>query len=92
MFRVFFLLNFFILGSDVTNVPQFIADVTDEETLKVMANSALAIINCCGPYRFYGEPVVKACLAAGTHHLDISGEPQVFVIFLFFLQIFFMLC
>jgi len=25
--------------------------------------------------RFYGEAVVEACVEAGTHHLDISGEP-----------------
>lgn len=34
------------------------------------------IVNCCGPYRFYGEPVVKACINAGTHHVDVSGEVQ----------------
>lgn len=34
------------------------------------------VVNCCGPYRFYGEIVVKACIEAGTHHVDISGEAQ----------------
>lgn len=34
------------------------------------------IVNCCGPYRFYGEPVVRACIATGTHQVDVSGEPQ----------------
>lgn len=33
-------------------------------------------MNCCGPYRFYGEPVIKACINAGTHHVDVSGEPH----------------
>lgn len=33
-------------------------------------------MNTCGPYRFYGEAVVKACITAGTHHVDVSGEPQ----------------
>lgn len=28
-------------------------------------------------YRFYGEPVVKAAVENGCHHLDISGEPEV---------------
>ncbi|KAG7254444.1 hypothetical protein CRUP_021034 [Coryphaenoides rupestris] len=27
-------------------------------------------------YRFFGEPVVKACVENGAHCLDISGEPQ----------------
>lgn len=26
-------------------------------------------------FRFYGESVVEACVEAGAHHLDISGEP-----------------
>ncbi|XP_036341124.1 saccharopine dehydrogenase-like oxidoreductase [Rhagoletis pomonella] len=41
-----------------------------------MARKCKVLINCCGPYRFYGEVVVKACIEAGAHHLDISGEPQ----------------
>lgn len=28
-------------------------------------------------YRFYGEPVVKACVENGAHHIDVCGEPQV---------------
>lgn len=28
-------------------------------------------------YRFFGEPVVKACVENGTNCIDISGEPQV---------------
>lgn len=63
-------------GNDLKSVPTIIADVKDEESLKAMAKKARLIINCCGPYRFYGEPVVKACVEMGTHHVDVSGEPQ----------------
>lgn len=42
-----------------------------------MTESANVIVNCCGPYRFYGETVVKSCIATKTHHVDVSGEPQV---------------
>jgi hypothetical protein len=31
-------------------------------------------LNCVGPYRFYGEDVVKACVENGAHHIDISGQ------------------
>ena len=41
-----------------------------------MARQARLVLNCVGPYRFYGESVVEACVEAGAHHLDISGEPQ----------------
>lgn len=54
-----------------------IADVNDEKSLNEMAACAKVVVNCVGPYRFYGEPVVKACVNNGAHHVDVSGEPQV---------------
>lgn len=63
-------------GEDITKVPVILADVTDEKSLNDMASKTKVIVNCCGPYRFYGEPVIKACIANGTHHVDVSGEPQ----------------
>lgn len=66
-----------ILGDDLSKVKIVIADVSDEVSLKDMTSQAKVIVNCCGPYRFYGEPVVKACIETKTHHLDVSGEPAV---------------
>ncbi|XP_043253583.1 saccharopine dehydrogenase-like oxidoreductase [Colletes gigas] len=53
-----------------------VADLKDEESLKKMTEQAKVLVNCCGPYRFYGEPVIKACIATCTHQVDVSGEPQ----------------
>ena len=61
---------------DLSNTPIIIADVNDEKSLVEMAKKAKIIVNCCGPYRHWGEQVVKACIEAGTHHVDVSGEPQ----------------
>ncbi|KAF5282099.1 hypothetical protein FQR65_LT14417 [Abscondita terminalis] len=61
---------------DLSNVPILVADVNDVDALKAMTARAKIIINCCGPYRFYGEPVVKACIETGTHQVDVCGEPQ----------------
>ncbi|XP_029048310.2 saccharopine dehydrogenase-like oxidoreductase [Osmia bicornis bicornis] len=63
-------------ASDIENVPIIIADLQDEESLKKMTEQAKVLVNCCGPYRFYGEPVIKACIATRTHQVDVSGEPQ----------------
>ncbi|KAK7792581.1 hypothetical protein R5R35_008674 [Gryllus longicercus] len=63
-------------GEDLSNIEIIVADVSKEETLLKMAARAKVVVNCAGPYRFYGEPVVKACIASGTHHVDVSGEPQ----------------
>lgn len=59
------------------DVPILIADLKDEESLKNMTAQAKVLVNCSGPYRFYGEPVIKACIATRTHQVDVSGEPQV---------------
>lgn len=40
-----------------------------------MTSQARIVINAIGPYRFYGESVVKACLATSTNYVDITGEP-----------------
>jgi short subunit dehydrogenase-like uncharacterized protein len=54
-----------------------VADIEDESSLQEMASQARVVVNCVGPYRFYGEPVVRACIAGGAHYVDVSGEPQV---------------
>ncbi|KAF5285427.1 hypothetical protein FQA39_LY16681 [Lamprigera yunnana] len=61
---------------DLSNVPILVADVEDYDSLKAMTARAKLIINCCGPYRFYGEQVVKACIETSTHQVDVCGEPQ----------------
>lgn len=50
-------------------------DVTQPQSLTKMAASTALVLNCVGPYRHYGEPVVKACVEAGTDYLDVCGEP-----------------
>ncbi|XP_067138189.1 saccharopine dehydrogenase-like oxidoreductase [Centruroides vittatus] len=58
------------------DIPIIIADVSDENSLLEMCKKAKVLLNCVGPYYLYGETVIKACLAAETHHLDFSAEPQ----------------
>lgn len=36
------------------------------------------VLNCAGPFSQTAEPLVKACLEAGVHYLDITGEIAVF--------------
>ena len=33
-----------------------------------------AVLNCAGPFSATAEPMMDACLAAGVHYLDITGE------------------
>lgn len=36
------------------------------------------VLHCAGPFVDTSRPMVEACLAAGTHYLDITGEIDVF--------------
>jgi saccharopine dehydrogenase (NAD+, L-glutamate forming) len=61
------------LGLDV---PLLHADVTDEASLRAVAQSARVVITTVGPYITYGEPLVAACAEAGTDYVDLTGEPE----------------
>jgi short subunit dehydrogenase-like uncharacterized protein len=37
-----------------------------------------AVLHCAGPFLSTSAPMVDACLAAGVHYLDITGELEVF--------------
>lgn len=67
--------------TDLKDIPVLIADLSDQNSLNEMCSKASVIANCCGPYRFYGESVIKACINNKTHHVDISGEPEVIKFF-----------
>ncbi|MEM8770511.1 MAG: saccharopine dehydrogenase NADP-binding domain-containing protein [Pseudomonadota bacterium] len=49
-------------------------DAADPKSLGEMARRAKAVITTVGPYQKYGEPLVEACVAAGTDYVDLSGE------------------
>lgn len=36
------------------------------------------VLNCAGPFSATAEPMMKACIAAQAHYLDITGEIAVF--------------
>ncbi len=61
------------LGGDV---PLIVADISDPASMRAMAESTRVVITTVGPYIHYGEPVVAACAAAGTHYVDLTGEPE----------------
>lgn len=48
-----------------TNVAEQLADVA-------------LVLNCAGPFSATAEPMMRGCIAAKTHYLDITGEIVVF--------------
>lgn len=37
-----------------------------------------AVLHCAGPFSSTAAPMVRACMSAGVHYLDITGEIEVF--------------
>ncbi|CAG4987712.1 unnamed protein product [Parnassius apollo] len=62
-------------GDDLSSTPVILADVKDDSSVQAMCERAKVLVNCCGPYRLYGEPVVRAAVHCRTHYVDVSGEP-----------------
>lgn len=58
------------------DLPILTADTSDPPSLRRLASQAKLILNCVGPFRLYGEPVVAACVDSGCDYLDICGEPE----------------
>jgi short subunit dehydrogenase-like uncharacterized protein len=54
--------------------PLVVADTSDEASLAAMASSARVVATTVGPYWPAGLNLVDACIAAGTHYLDLTGE------------------
>ncbi|XP_027352457.1 probable mitochondrial saccharopine dehydrogenase-like oxidoreductase At5g39410 isoform X2 [Abrus precatorius] len=57
-------------------LPILTADTSDPSSLRALCGRTSLLLNCVGPFRLHGEPVVAACAEAGCDYLDISGEPE----------------
>jgi short subunit dehydrogenase-like uncharacterized protein len=51
-----------------------VADTHDDTSLQAAAGPAKVLLNLAGPYHASGDAVVAACIAHGTHYLDLTGE------------------
>jgi short subunit dehydrogenase-like uncharacterized protein len=50
----------------------------DTEKLIQLVSSVQLVIHAAGPFIITARPMAEACLKAGTHYIDITGEIQVF--------------
>ncbi len=63
------------LGEIGVEAPETIAaDVDDQPSLNAMAKRTRVVLDMVGPYTLHGEPVIEACIAAGSHYMDLTGE------------------
>ena len=57
------------------DTPLIVADATDPASLKAMVDQTKSVISTVGPYQFYGNELLAACVASGTDYFDLCGEP-----------------
>ena len=50
------------------------APIDDFGALRKALDGASAVINCAGPFTYYGAPVIEAAIAVGAHYCDTTGE------------------
>jgi short subunit dehydrogenase-like uncharacterized protein len=50
----------------------------DARALDAALTGVSAVMHCAGPFLYTSRPMVEACLRAGVHYLDITGEFPVF--------------
>ena len=52
-----------------------VADSDDAASMAALAAQTRVVLTTVGPYQLYGEPLLKACVEAGTDYADLCGEP-----------------
>jgi short subunit dehydrogenase-like uncharacterized protein len=50
----------------------------DSEAIAAQLQGVALVLNCAGPFSATASPMMEACLRAGVHYLDITGEIAVF--------------
>lgn len=62
------------LGPAFADVPLLALDTLDAAACGRVAASTRVVLTTVGPYARYGNALVDACVAEGTHYVDITGE------------------
>lgn len=55
-------------------LPWVAVSLDDKVRLEQAVSEVGAVLNAAGPFGATVQPLVQACLASGTHYLDIAGE------------------
>ena len=56
-------------------LPLLVADAADRDALAALVARTHVVLTTVGPYQRFGEPLIRACAAAGTDYVDLCGEP-----------------
>jgi short subunit dehydrogenase-like uncharacterized protein len=61
-------------GPGAAQAAILVADAADDSALGLLAGEARVVLSSAGPFALYGSALVAACVAHGTHYVDITGE------------------
>ena len=50
------------------------SSLTNAKAIDGALKGVAVVLNCAGPFKYTAEPLARACLRAGAHYLDITGE------------------
>ena len=64
--------------SESLHLPYKVIDLSDTEGLQAALREVPVVLHSAGPFQHTSKKMIKACLATGTHYLDITGEISVF--------------
>ncbi|MFT5696394.1 MAG: short subunit dehydrogenase-like uncharacterized protein [Myxococcota bacterium] len=56
------------------HTPLVVADSDDSASLRSMAERARCVLTTVGPYTWYGDDLLEACVESGTDYVDLCGE------------------
>jgi len=59
-------------------LPRRIFDLQSTAIVVDQLSDVGVVLNCAGPFTRTAQAMAEACIAAGTHYLDITGEIEVF--------------
>jgi short subunit dehydrogenase-like uncharacterized protein len=62
------------IGAGASGWPLVVADKSDPESLRKLAEGARVVVTTAGPYAQAGLALVEACAKAGADYADLAGE------------------
>jgi short subunit dehydrogenase-like uncharacterized protein len=64
------------LAEELGGLDTRVADVRQPDSVRALVDRGDVLVTTVGPFTYWGEPAVRAAVAAGAQYLDAAGEPK----------------
>jgi short subunit dehydrogenase-like uncharacterized protein len=64
------------LAQQLGGLDTAVADVADDDSVRALVTRGDVLVSTVGPFVRWGEPAVKAAIAAGASYIDSTGEGE----------------